>query len=308
MPVRERTTEISTQVPLDLARTLFPLRRGTGDPTMRIEPGSAWRATRTPDGPATIHLSFTPSESALRVEAWGPGAEWALERAGALAGLDDDVSGFRPQHEILRRLHRRMPGLRLPRTERLIEALIPAVMEQKVTGIEARRAYARLTRSLAEPAPGPQEMVAGLLLPPDPAAVAALPYHAFHPFGLERRRAQTLRFICARASTIEALVTRPVTAVRAHLERFPGIGVWTSAEVARLALGDADAVSVGDYHAPHLVVWALAGEPRGTDERMLQLLEPYRGHRGRVQRLLEASRLTAPRYGPKNRPRAIERI
>jgi 3-methyladenine DNA glycosylase/8-oxoguanine DNA glycosylase len=86
---------------------------------------------------------------------------------------------------------------------------------------------------------------------------------------------------------------------RERLQAFPGVGPWTAAEVARIALGDADAVSVGDYHLPHLVGWALAGEARGTDERMLELLEPYRGQRGRVQLLLEASGLHAPRYGPR---------
>ena len=147
-----------------------------------------------------------------------------------------------------------------------------------------------MTRSLAEPAPGP----GGVLLPPDPARVATLPYHAFHPFGLERRRAETLRFACAKAPAIEALAERPPAEAREYLGRFPGIGVWTAAEVARLA--------------PSLVTWALAGEPRGTDERMLELLEPYRGQRGRVQVLLEAGGITAPRFGPRMRARAIERL
>lgn len=80
------------------------------------------------------------------------------------------------------------------------------------------------------------------------------------------------------------------------------------AEVARIALGDADAVSVGDYHVPHLVSWALAGEPRGSDERMLELLEPFRPHRGRVQRLLLASQIRPPAFGPRMDVRAIDRI
>ena len=296
--------EIPTEVPVDLARTLFPLRRGTGDPTTRIEPGSAWRATRTPDGPATVHLTLSAATASLQAEAWGEGADWIIERAPGLAGLDDDASAFHPRDDVIRDLHRRMPGVHLTRTDRLIEALIPAVLEQKVAGVEARRVYLRLTRSLAEPAPGP----AGLLLPPDPARVATLPYHAFHPFGLERRRAETLRFACAKAPAIEALAERPPAEAREYLGRFPGIGVWTTAEVARLALADADAVSVGDYHVPNMVAWALAGEPRGTDERMLELLEPYRGQRGRVQLLLEAGGITAPRFGPRMRTRAIERL
>ncbi|HEY6566921.1 MAG TPA: DNA-3-methyladenine glycosylase 2 family protein [Actinomycetota bacterium] len=291
--------------PVDLARTLFPLRRGTGDPTMRIGIDQAWRATRTPDGPATVHLQLDPSTGAVLVQTWGTGAAWALDHAPGLAGLLDDDRGFEPVHEVIRQLHRRLRGVRLTRTERPMEALIPAVMEQKVTGMEARRAYRRLSVALAEPAPGPAD---GLLLPPDPAAVAALPYHAFHPFGLERRRAEVIRHLCTNATAIEALAALPGDEARARFTTYPGVGEWTAAEVARLALGDADAISVGDYHLKNVVAWALAREPRGTDERMLELLEPYRGHRGRVQLLLEAGDIHAPKYGPRMQPAAIERI
>jgi hypothetical protein len=41
---------------------------------------------------------------------------------------------------------------------------------------------------------------------------------------------------------------------------------------------------------------------------MLQLLEPYAGQRGRVQRLLEAGRVAAPRFGPRMAPRRIAAI
>ncbi len=296
---------IPTPGPIDLTRTLFPLRRGTGDPAMRIGGDEAWRATRTPDGPATLHLAMDRSSAAVVATAWGPGAAWALERAPDVAGVTDDDRGFDPVHDVLRRLRRRLPGVRLTRTERMVEALVPAVLEQKVTGLEARRAYRRMTLATGEPAPGPVE---DLRLPPDPAMIATMPYHTFHPFGVERRRAEVLRNLCAHAPAIERLASLPPEMAREQLTTYPGVGAWTAAEVSRLALGDPDAVSVGDYHLPHLVSWALAGEPRGTDERMLELLEPYRGHRGRVQRLLEAGGIDAPRYGPRMQPRVIERI
>jgi 3-methyladenine DNA glycosylase/8-oxoguanine DNA glycosylase len=177
-----------------------------------------------------------------------------------------------------------------------------AILEQKVTGIEARRAWRGLVLAHAEPAPGPSD----LLLPPDPARVAEMPYFAMHPLGVERRRAEVLRAACARTSRIEALCDDPPREARAWLERLYGIGPWTAAQVAHIALGDADAVSVGDFHMPHMVCWALAHEPRGTDERMLELLEPYRGHRARVQRLLLASGVAAPRFGPRQEPAGIE--
>ena len=288
--------------PLDLRRTMLPLQRGTGDPTMLVGDREVWRATRTSAGPATLHLKLEADR--LLAEAWGPGTDDALESAAGWAGLLDDDGGFRPQHRVLKALHRRLRGMRLTNTGRPTEALIPAVLEQKVTGLEARRAYRRLALALGEPAPGPTELV----VPPDPAAVAAMPSFRLHPFGVERRRAERLIALCGRAREIDALAELPAPEARERLLSFPGIGPWTAAEVARLALGDADAVSIGDFHLPNVVAWALAREPRGDDARMLELLEPYEGHRGRVQRLLEAGGIRAPKFGPRSDVRAIDRI
>jgi len=293
---------VSAPSRIDLTLTLGPLRRGTGDPTMRISRDQVWRASRTPDGTVTIRL--TQADRDIEVEAWGPGAAWLLERAPAWCGVLDDPSGFDPPAGLVRTLHRHLPGLRIPSTGLITERLIPVVLEQKVTGPEARRAYRRLARALGEPAPGP----GGLLLPPDPDRVAALPYERFHPFGIERRRAEVLRAACARAGWLDAAVDLPIEDAEQRIRALTGIGPWTVAEVARVALGDADAVSVGDFHLPSLVAWALAREPRGTDERMLQLLEPYRPHRGRVQRLLEAAHIRPPAFGPRMEPRAIDRL
>ena len=288
--------------PLDLRRTVLPLQRGTGDPTMRVRDGEMWRATRTQDGPATMHLVLDGVD--LVAQAWGPGAGAAIEAVPGWAGLLDDDRGFRAHHRIVEDLHRKFRGVRLTRTGRPTEAMVPAVLEQKVTGLEARRAYRRLALAIAEPAPGPP----GLVMPPDPAVVAAMPSFRFHPFGVERRRAERLIGLCRRAKEIDALATLPAASARERLATFPGIGPWTAAEVARLALADADAVSIGDYHLPNIVAWALARESRGDDERMLELLEPYAGQRGRVQLLLEASGVRAPAYGPRTEVRAIERI
>jgi 3-methyladenine DNA glycosylase/8-oxoguanine DNA glycosylase len=290
--------------PIDLAATLFPLRRGYGDPTTRIRGAEAVRAIRTQDGPALLHL-VSNGRSTVEVEAWGRGGARALESAPGLVGALDDDAGFAPAHPIVADAWRHRRGVRLARTCEVVQALIPAILEQKVTGQEARRAYAALTRATGDPAPGP---VAGLRLPPDPSRVAELGTYAFHPFGIERRRAELLRRVCADAARLDALVAVEPGAARARLIAIPGIGPWTTAEVARLALGDPDAVSVGDYHLPNLVAWALAGEARADDARMLELLEPYRGHLGRVQRLLEASGIAAPRFGPRMPVGAIERI
>jgi len=177
------------------------------------------------------------------------------------------------------------------------------ICEQKVTGAEARRAYRRLTHALGEPAPGPL----GLTLPPDPERLAATPYYELHPFGIEQRRATTIREVCRRASWLDAAADLPLEEAKARIGALRGIGPWSVAEVARVGLGDADAVSVGDFNVPNLVAWVLAHEPRGSDERMLDLLEPYRSHRGRVQLLIEAGHVRPPAYGPRMEPRSFER-
>lgn len=279
--------------PLDLGLTLGNLRRGGRDRTIRIEPGRAWRASWTPGGAATLRLELT--STAVQATAWGPGARWAVRAAPALVGLDDEPGSFHPRHPLLSTIHRSHPGLRLGRTGRVFEALVPTVLEQKVPGVEAWAAYAALVSALGEPAPGEGE----LLLPPTPRRLLATPYWTFHRFGIERRKADVIRNAAALARGLDDLVQVGAAEARRLLCSLPGVGPWSAAEVGAVALGDRDAVSVGDYNLPHVVSWALAGEPRGSDARMLELLEPYRGQRARVIRLLGAAGITAPRFGPR---------
>jgi len=286
------TRSISAAAPVDLRLTLGPLH-SAGGLTVRFAADGVWRATRTPEGPATIHLRGGGHR--VDVEAWGDGAAWAVEHAPALIGADDREDGFEARHPVVAELRRRLRGLRVGRSHAVVEALLPTILEQKVQGVMARRSYARLVRALGEPAPGP----VALLLPPEPARVAALPYHVFHRFNVERRRAETVRLAARHARRLEETTAMcPADATR-RLRALPGIGAWTAAEVSLVALGDADAVSVGDYHLPNHVAWALAGEPRADDARMLELLEPYRGHRGRVTRLVVAGHPGPPRFGPR---------
>jgi 3-methyladenine DNA glycosylase/8-oxoguanine DNA glycosylase len=282
--------------PLDLAATLRPVRRGFNDPTMRIDGQRVVRATRTPEGPATTQLDR--SGDRIEVTAWGPGAVWALDHSPELIGLHDDPAGFLPVHPIVHDLHRRHPGLRIPRSLAVFEAMSASIIEQKVTGLEARRSYGRLTLKYSEPAPGPHR----LTLPPAPAALNELGYYDLHPFGIEKKRADTLLRVSRMAARIDALSTGSPAEAYQMLNLIPGVGPWTAAEVGVVALGDPDAVSVGDYHLPNLVAWTLAGEARGDDARMLELLAPYRGHRARVVKLLEQSGNGAPRRGPRYSP------
>lgn len=295
----ERT--VRPALPVDLRLTLFPVRRGRLDPCMRFEPGGVWRATRTPAGPATTHVRVSAAAGTATMRAWGAGAEWALDAFPALIGAEDDEAGFDAGAGVVGELHRRLRGLRIGRTGAVMEALVPSILEQKVVGVEARRSNARLVRSLGEPAPG----AAGLFVPPHPKVLADTPTWVFHRANVERKRADTIRRACSYAGRLAETVGMAPDDARRRLTALPGIGAWTAAEVAMVALGDADAVSLGDYHLPNQVSWALAGEPRGDDARMLELLEPWRGHRGRVLRLIGAGADAAPRYGPRMPLRTI---
>ena len=264
------------------------------DPCGVFAEGEFWLAMRTPDGAATVHLRCVAGE--LVATGYGPGAGWVVERADAIAGLRDDLSDFpalAAGHPLVARLAKTFAGVRMPATGQVFPRLLRAVLEQKVTGKEAHRAYRAICRHFGEPAPGPVELV----LPPDPAAIAKTPYWVFHPFGVEQRRTQALQRVALVAERLERCADSADATRR--LVSVSGIGPWTAAEVVRVAFGDPDAVSVGDFHIPNTVAWALAGEARGTDARMLELLEPFRGHRGRVCDLLAAGGIGAPKFGPR---------
>jgi 3-methyladenine DNA glycosylase/8-oxoguanine DNA glycosylase len=305
----ERT--IWVDAPVDLRAILGPLARGSGDLTMRVGAGAAIRASATPDGPGTIEIRA--EGAAIHASAWGPGADHLLDGLPAALGLDDDDTGFDPGlHPVVAGLARRLGRVRLGRTGAIWEALLPAILEQRITGAEAWRNYRRLVRSNGAPAPGPHR----LTLPPTPAVVAALPSYALIALGIEPRRAAVLRRLAREAPRLESLGAPArgaggggagAAALARALQAHQGIGPWTAAEVTMRALGDPDAVSVADAHLSNVVVFALTGAPRGTDEQMLELLAPWAGHRARVIRLIERSGITPPRYGPRVAPRDIAR-
>jgi 3-methyladenine DNA glycosylase/8-oxoguanine DNA glycosylase len=283
-------------LPVDLRRTLAPLRRGGGDPTYRITAdGAVWRTTSTPDGPATCRLSQRGLHE-VRCAAWGPGAERVVAGLPDLLGGRDDASQFEPGHRLLAEAHARHPGLRVPRTGRVLEALVPAVIEQKVTGKEAFAAFRTLVLRFGPPAPGPAPP--GMRVPPAAQVWRRIPSWEWHRAGVDPKRARTVCAATRVASRLEETVgMAPADAAR-RLSAVPGVGVWTVAEVAQRALGDADALSVGDYHLSAYVGWALLGRPL-DDAGMVELLERWRPHRYRVVRLLECSGFRTPRFGPR---------
>jgi 3-methyladenine DNA glycosylase/8-oxoguanine DNA glycosylase len=278
-----------------LARTLRPHRVGA-DPTTLLESTHFWRATLTPDGPGTLHLDWTSGR--LELETWGPGSGWLSERVGDLIGTNDHPVRFDDHsHPAVRAAQRRHGEIRLSNGHCLYHALLPTVIGQRVTAVEAFRSWRQLCLAIGEPAPGP----APLRCPPRPDDLAARPYWWFHPLGIDRRRADTLRALAAHAHRLFACDDSTPAEAASVVSRLPGIGAWTIGASFAHALGDPDAVAVGDYHLKNTVAYALAGRARGTDAEMVELLAPYAGHRARVLALLAADGWAAPRYGPRQR-------
>jgi 3-methyladenine DNA glycosylase/8-oxoguanine DNA glycosylase len=275
--------------------TLAPLRRGPRDPCFRLPgDGTIWRTSLLSSGPVTARISRAAANAAHCV-AWGAGAPEFIEMLPAMLGAEDDASDFEPRDPVVAAAHQRVPNLRLGRTGRVLEALIPAIIEQRVPGADAFRSWRVLVATHGTPAPGPAP--AGMRVPPSAEAWRHIPSWEFHRANVDPRRAQTVVSCARRAASLERLVSRPAEQVRGALTALPGVGEWTAAETAQRAFGDADAVSVGDYHIPKMIGWTLLGHPV-DDAMMLELLEPMRPHRHRVVRLLEASGLAyEPRRG-----------
>lgn len=291
--------------PVDVGATLGPLRRGSGDPAHLLDAaGVFWWACTTPDGDAT--LAVRGVSGVVTARSWGPGAGWLLDRVPVLLGRDDDWSslelGEQPRlSDVLR--HR--PGLRLPSTGLVLDSLVPAVLEQRVTGPDARRAWRLLLRRFGTPAPGP---ALEMRVPPSAGVLLDVPSWDWHRLGVDSARQRAIRAAATVAARLEECAAMDSAAALARLRVVPGIGQWTAAETAQRALGHPDSVSVGDYHLKDLVVHFLTGRPRGDDAEMMRLLERWTGHRQRVVRLIELSGVAKPRFAPRFSPVDIRAI
>lgn len=298
-PAVPRSYRYSPARPLDIRLTLRPLSRGAGDPTFRVDDTGCWRTMLTPKGPATLHLAQRLGSSEGLATAWGAGAEWALAGVPELLGQGDDDDGFDcSANAFLHDSHRRNAGLRLLRAGIVLDVLVAAIIEQKVTTLEARRAWATLVRAHGTVAPGPAPH--GMRVPPSAQAWKMIPSWEWHTAGVDPRRSRTVVAAASVASGLERTLTlgRGGPEVERRLRTVAGVGVWTAAETMSRAHGDPDAVSVGDYHLPALVGWALIGKPV-DDDGMLELLAPWAGQRQRVMRLIAASGFAKPRFGPR---------
>ena len=296
----------TVDAPRSLRDTLGAFRHGRPDPTTRLSPGRFVHSTLTPDGPGTLLLVWRTDpapagEEGLDAAAWGPGGDWLLERVDHFVGTNDRPLGVIGGHPVVARALAETRTCRIGSTGLLYHQLLPVVLAQRITAGEAIRQWRELCDELGEPPPGPTELVAGMRLPPAPETLARRPTWWFHPIGIESKRARTLTEIARHPRKLFEWADEPSAAVAARLGWIPGVGPWTIGSVLGPCLGDPDAVAVGDYHFPNTVAWALAGEARADDDRMLELLEPYRGQRGRVLWALVRVAGQAPSFGPRQR-------
>jgi 3-methyladenine DNA glycosylase/8-oxoguanine DNA glycosylase len=293
-------TVVRPKLPIDVGRSLAAIRHGPRDPSVRHRGPDVWRATRTPLGPATVQ--YAPrSGTEIVVRAWGPGAEHAIAHAPDVLGAKDSLDGWNPRlHRLVHEIDRRYEDLRMVATGAVMEVIVPTVLEQKVTSHEAHESWQAIVWRWGEDAPGPLRM----RLHPEARRLASEPYHAYHRHNVEKKRADIIKGLADRAQRVEEAVTLG----RSRLEAFAGIGQWTSAKVAQVAWADADAVAVGDYHLAKIVVYSLTGKRGGDDDAMLELLEPFRPHRGRAARLLKFGGSKPPARGPKHRLRDLRSI
>lgn len=289
--------ELHTAVPVNLGLTVGPLQRGRGDPCHQVAvDGSIWRASRMTSGTVTYRLSQR-GRTVVHCQAWGAGADEFVESLEHMLCLDEDLSDFAPEHPKIVEAHRRFPDLRMLRTGRVFESLVPAILEQKVHGIAAKRSWRHLVRKYGEPAPGPTPQ--GMLVPPSAETWRMIPSWEFHRANVDPQRSKTIVAAARMADRLEEAATMSPEEGRRRLRMVPGIGIWTAAEVAQRAFGDADALSVGDFHLAAMVGWTLLGEPL-DDAAMVEYLAPLQPHRHRAIRLLQVSgQAFKPKFGPR---------
>lgn len=282
---------------------LLHRRRGAGDPTYFLDDaGRHWRGLRTPDGPATLVVRARAGDGEVHAEAWGPGSTWALDSVPGLLGDDDDPSGFEPRHPVLVEAWRRHGEVRIGRSGLVMESLVPAILEQKVTGQEAFAGFRMLVHRYGEHAPGPGPRGRRLWVQPTPDRLRTIPSWEWLRMHVDPARSRTLVQAARVADSLERTAGLPHEEADRRMRSLPGIGVWTSAEVRQRAHGDPDAVSFGDYHVAKDIGWALTGTPF-DDEQLEEFLEPWRPHRGRVQALVGVAGLHRPRRGARMAPR-----
>lgn len=286
-----RTTVPKPEPRFNFKRSLSNVRFGLYDPSASLDRKRVEKVFFGSSG--LVHAVAEEHDDGVELHITGPGAEGELRRWSELWPPQDRYAEFHTDHPLVNRLHRSLPGLRMLRQPWLFEVACHCVLQQRVTWQEALRSWRRLVKGLGQPH-------AGMTAFPSPAVLARVSPHSLNRFDIDFHRAKAIVGL-ARAHLSDPLfeTTTSFGTLRDRLPRIPGIGPWTTEMVLGVGAADPDALPTGDLKLPHVVSWALAGEARGDDERMLELMEPFSGHRFRVYRLLMAGKVKAPRFAPK---------
>jgi 3-methyladenine DNA glycosylase/8-oxoguanine DNA glycosylase len=273
--------------PVHFPRTFSLQRLGPYDPTTELSEHRFCKAFFYRGKPAAVEVMR--ENASLKVRAFGDDAQELAEEAAEGLRQDDGYRMFRTKDTGVSRLHRMLPGLRVLRVPWLYDMTCSAILQQRIRTVDAMRDWRHITQRYGSDAP------LGLRAFPPAEALAAVPQFELERMGIDAKRAKTLLRFAKEMRFVSLRPTMDFQRLRQTLLRVSGIGPWTTETVLGYGAGDTDAAIPGDLHLPHLVCYALAGEAEGSDERMMELLEPFRGHRFRIIRLLYASGLAVPR-------------
>jgi 3-methyladenine DNA glycosylase/8-oxoguanine DNA glycosylase len=294
-PAPHMSRTLACAEPLDVGLTFGPVAHALGWASSRIVGDEWWHTMNTPEGAVALCVGVDRGAAAVTIEASGPGGSWVIDRAPAITGVDDAPSEFVPANNVLASLQRRMPGQRMIALGAAGDFAAATVLGQRVTTVEARDSWGTIVRRHGLSAPGGY----GLTTPPSAEMLARLPDWEWRRVGVEDRRSSTVRRLARDASRVDRSATAGIAPFAQRLRGIRGVGPWTAALITHFVAADTDAVPVGDWHLKHHVAYALAGERRGDDARMLELLEPFRPHRARAWRLLVAGTRPPARRVPR---------
>lgn len=276
--------------PIDFSRTFSMQSLGPYDPTVEATNDRFRKAFFYRGEPATLEFQRAPE--GMLVTAYAPDAEALLEETLAGLAQDDCYRSFSTYDDGIWRLHRSQPGLRVLRFPWLYEMACSAILQQRIRTVDAMRDWRHITQRWGVAAP------LGLRAFPSAEMLARVAQFELQALDIDAQRARTLLRFAQESRFVPLSTTLSFAELRRRLIRIPGIGPWTTESVLGYGAGDVDAAIPGDLHLPHVVCYALAGEIPGSDERMMELLEPFYGHRFRIIRLIYASGLSVPRTSP----------
>lgn len=248
---------------LNLSTTLQ--RFGPRDPTSRRGRGAFVRAFWTASGPCTLALRQDGTD--IEAEMVGPGAAEVREWLPRMFEFAPQELPLPCPHPGLKQLSRRLAGLKVGRVPWVFDVAQAFVLQQRVAFVDAAASHRWLVMRYGQDAPGPLS----LKLPLRPEQWLKVGLNRIQEAEVDPKRAQTLLRIAALGLETDA----------ARLGATRGVGPWTFQSVLGYGLGNPDAVPIGDLHLPRIVALFFAEQP-GGDERLLELLEPYRGVRFRV--------------------------